>query len=425
MDAREPCRADSLGRWRRLGIYTILLIASLAYNFSFILIDYIRPFLVRDLGMSLSDTALLYTAQGSGVILGSFAWPMLVSRFGSRTTLAAAALGLAAATGLNLIADGFAAWALLRFGVGLSLAGSFVASMTMLANFFPPRVRGRLLTANMAMFSIALLVAGSVGAAVGESGWRALLWVAAIAPLVVALLTILALPNDRRFLVYADENASGDANVARGTWREMLTGRRRYLTLACLLLAGLNFSGYQFYSGFITTYLMNVRRFDASITGLFVTIDGLGTLAGSLFWGYVADRYGRRVNAAGFACAAVFIGMFLVAPATAPLLYALEFGYAVCLAAANCWAAYFAELFPVRLRPMGTSLFHGGHVISLFAPLIVATVARSHPLAVGMALAPVTFVVAALIWWNLPETLQSSRLYRGFRAEAAATVAQR
>jgi len=79
----------------------------------------------------------------------------------------------------------------------------------------------------------------------------------------------------------------------------------------------------------------------------------------------------------------------------------------------------------VRLRPMGTSLFHGGHVISLFAPLIVATVARQHPLAVGMALAPVTFVVAALIWWTLPETLQSSRLYRGFRAEAAVTGVQR
>jgi MFS family permease len=415
----QRLRADSLGRGSRLVIYLVLLLASLTYNFSFILIDYIRPFLVRHLGMSLEQTALLYAAQGSGVIAGSILMPVLVSRWGSRTVLTLAASVMAMATAGNLLATDFGNWAGLRFCVGLTLAGCYVASMTLLANFFPPRLRGRLLTANMAMFSVALLAAGSIGAAVGESGWRTLIWVATLAPLAIALLTTMALPDDRAYAVYGDENESGDANLARGTWREMLAGRRLYLTLACLLLAGLNFSGYQFYSGFITTYLLNVRGFDASITGLFVTVDGIGTLIGSLLWGYVADRQGRRVNAVGFAFAALFIGLFLVAPASVPLLYGLEFGYALCLSAANCWAAYFAELFPVRLRPMGTSLFHGGHVISLLAPFIVATVARSHPLGVGMALAPLTFLLAAVLWWRLPETLRSSRLYRGFQAETA------
>ena len=156
------------------------------------------------------------------------------------------------------------------------------------------------------------------------------------------------------------------------------------------------------------------------MVGLFVTIDGLGTLAGSLLWGTIADRFGRRVNALGFGCTALFIVLFLVAPPARWLLLTLEFGYAVCLSATNCWAAYFAELFPVRLRPMGTSLFHGGHIVSLAAPLIVATVARSHSLAAGMALAPLTFLVAAILWWSLPETLRSSPLYKGFSAEAPA-----
>jgi MFS family permease len=164
--------------------------------------------------------------------------------------------------------------------------------------------------------------------------------------------------------------------------------------------------------------LINVRHWAASLAGLFVTIDGLGTLLGSVLWGWIADRIGRRANAVGFAFTAVFIAAFLVAPRSTPLLCALEFGYAVCLSATNCWGAYFAELFPVRLRPMGTSLFHGGHVISLMAPLIVATVARSHSLAAGMALAPATFLAASLLWWLLPETLRGSRLYRGFNAGA-------
>ncbi len=199
----------------------------------------------------------------------------------------------------------------------------------------------------------------------------------------------------------------------------MLSGRRLWLTLACLLLAGLNFSAYQFYSGFITTYLTTVRQFSASVTGLFVSVDGIGTLIGSLMWGAIADRYGRRVNAVGFALAAVFTIVFLVAPVSTPVLLAIELGYAVCLSCTNIWAAYFAELFPVRLRPMGTSLFHGGHVVSLFAPVIVTIVAAHSSLAVGMALAPATFLLGALVWALLPETLRTGVLYRGFSAEAA------
>jgi MFS family permease len=410
--------AEDLSGMRRVSLYAILLLASHAYNYSFILVDYIRPFLVRDVGLTLSQTALIYSGQAAGVILGSFMTPLLVARFGSRAGLFVYSLLLAGCTGLALTATHFGVWITLRFVVGIALAGAYVSSMTMLANFFPARVRGRLLTLNMAMFSVALLTAGFVGSIVGEEGWRALIWVATVAPLIVALLTLTALPDERRHAVYGDD-AAADRPARAGTWREMLTPPRLKLTLACLLLAGLNFSGYQFYSGFITTYLLEVRQFDAHVVGRFVTIDGFGTLAGSLMWGWVADRYGRRMSAIGFGFAAAFIGLFLIAPRQPSLLYALEFGYAVCLSAANCWAAYFAELFPVRLRPMGTSLFHGGHVISLGAPLVVATVASAWSLGVGMSLAPIAFLVASLLWWMLPETLKTAPLYRGFDPESA------
>ena len=418
--AAPPRRAaDALRGGERTAIYLILLSASLAYNYNFVLIDYIRPFLVRHGGMTLTDTAWLYTAQGSGVIIGSFVVPVLVSRLGSKPILIGASIALAGLTALNEVAVGFAPWIAMRFVVGIALTGTYISSVTMLANFFPPRLRGRLLSVNMAMFSVALLSIGSLGAAFGEEGWRSLVRVGWCAPLAVALLTLFLLPDDRQFSVYADQETATDANLTRGRWAEMLRGPRLRLTLACLLLAGLNFSAYQFYSGFITTYLLTVRQFDASLTGLFVSIDGAGTLIGSFLWGWIADRYGRRINAAGFALAALFIILFLIAPVSTPLLLAIELGYAICLSCTNVWAAYFAELFPVRLRPMGTSLFHGGHVVSLFAPLIVTIVAAHSSLIVGMALAPATFLIGAVIWSLLPETLVSARTYKGFVAERA------
>jgi predicted MFS family arabinose efflux permease len=399
----------------------VLLLSSFAYNFSFILVDYVRPFLVRDLGMSLSQTALLYTCQGGGVICGSFLMPVLVSRFGSRVVVSLSAAGVALLTLISVGASSLLPWASSRFGVGVLLAGCYVSATTMLANFFPPRVRARLLAANMAMFSVALLSAGFVGAISGATGWRTLLWVAVLVSALVAILAGWLLPDDRAYAVYADRDEVTASQSSAGRWGEMWVRHRWRLTVTCLLLAGLNFSGYQFYSGFITTYLLNVRHFDATITGSFVMIDGIGTFAGSLLWGWLADRNGRRRIALAFGATALFIVLFLLAPRHRLLLSAIELGYAVCLSATNCWSAYFTELFPVRLRPMGTSLFHGGHVISLFAPLLVATLARSHNLAFGMSLAPVSFILGAFLWWSLPETLRSSRSYRGFVTEESWT----
>ncbi len=415
MTAAVPLRrADELRRSEQLVIYAVMLIASLAYNYSFILIDYIRPFLVRDGGMTLAQTALLYSTQAAGVIIGSFAVPSIVARFGSKAVLIGCSLVLAICTFANESMFGFMPWAVTRFIVGVALPGCYIASITMLANVFPPRLRGRLLSINMAMFSISLMTFGGLGSMLGDDGWRTLLRIAAILPLAVAAATFIFLPDDRKFQVYGNDDNSGANNTERGSWREMFSGNRTRITIACIVIAGLNFSAYQFYSGFITTYLLNVRGFTSEMIGIIVAVDGVGTLIGTVIWGIVADRYGRKYNLLGFVLAAVCVAGFLVAPSWMPLLIAIELAYAIGLSCTNCWAAYFAELFPVRLRPMGTSLFHGGHIISLFAPLAVTGVAMYAPLAVGMSLAPLSFLIAALIWARLPETLQRGKRYKGF-----------
>jgi MFS family permease len=412
-------RASDLPPARRAVIYAALLLASLAYNYNFVLIDYIRPFLISGLHMSLQQTALLYSAQACGVIFGAFATPVLVVRAGGRNALLIAATALAGLTSLNLVFGSFAAWATIRFLAGIGLSGCYVAATTLLANLFPQGMRARLTAVYMAMFNIAQITAGALLAAFGAGGWRWLVLLGALAPAAIAAGGWILLPDDRRLVAQGARTA---AETRSGSWVEMLRGRRLWLTLACLLLAGLNFSAYQFYSGFITTYLLTVRHFGSGLTGLFVVIDGVGGLAGSLLFGWLADRLGRKAGAAGFVIAAVLATGVLIAPANRLLLGALELGYAISLPCTVIWAAYFAELFPVRLRPMGASLFHGGHILSVGAPLLVAVIAAHAPLAVGMALAPGAFLLGALIWSLLPETLPSARRLNTFDPETATAV---
>ena len=125
---------------------------------------------------------------------------------------------------------------------------------------------------SMAMFNIAQITAGVLIAGLGEGGWPWLIVLGAISPALIAVGSRLILPDDRRLAVYGLKHME----VERRGPDEMARGRRLWLTLACLLLAGLNFSAYQFYSGFITTYLLNVRHLGAELTGMFVVIDGVG-----------------------------------------------------------------------------------------------------------------------------------------------------
>ena len=70
------------------------------------------------------------------------------------------------------------------------------------------------------------------------------------------------------------------------------------------------------------------------------------------------------------------------------------------------WGPWLAEMYPAHLRSTAASIFNWGRIISLFSPPITAAVATSYGLAAAMALAAVSFTLAALVWRTLPETLQ-------------------
>ncbi len=69
------------------------------------------------------------------------------------------------------------------------------------------------------------------------------------------------------------------------------------------------------------------------------------------------------------------------------------------------WGPWLAELYPPHLRSTASSIFNWGRLVSFFAPLITGAVAGRFGFRAAMLLGAVTFVVAALIWLSLPETL--------------------
>ena len=404
---------------RRVLAYITILVGYFFYCYNFSVIDYVRPFLVENYGMTMQQTALFYTAQSLGALVGAFACAWLAENVGRKKTLIAITLVNGIATIINMTFTGFEVWMAMRFIIGISLGGYYTVAVSTMVGLFQPKVRGKVVALASILFPIATIVMANLGGIVGTEGWETLMWIGGVPPIVAAVLMVFVVTDDKKVIPFGSDNNVDTSKVEvkevkKGTWGEMFSKKYVKFTIFCILLSGLNFMGYQFFSGFVTVYLKDVRGFDLATMGILISAASSGQLIGGYLWGMIADKFGRKVNAFGFFLSAAMLCLYFVAPADVMILSILGFLYGVGLNSSSIWGGYFTEIFPEHLRSMGASLFHGGRIISLFAPSIVVFVGEMTSLQTAMWGAPVIFAIAGIIWLNLPETLKAGKLYKGY-----------
>ncbi len=417
---------------QRVAAYLAILVGYFFYCYNFVIIDYVRPYIVEAYdGISLSDTAQFYTWQSLGALIGALSCAWFATNFGKKNTLIVITALNGGATIINMMFSDYATWAAMRFIVGISLGGYFTVAVSMMIGLFQPTVRGKLTAFASSMFSVALMAMGAYAAFISsiDAPWQSLMWVGGVPPLVAAAIMVFILPSDKKVIAYGEEeqestNEVSEASAKKGSWGEMLSKPYRKITITCLLLAGLNFYGYQFFSGFVTTYLKEVRQFDGATIGLIFSISAFGSLFGAWVWGAVADKFGRKVNAFGFILAGIMVSIFFVAPSdvmigSLNMLALLGLIYNFGLSASAVWGGYFSELFPSHLRSFGAALFHGGRIIGMFAPMVLIFIQERTDLQTAMWGSPIVWIVAGLLWLSLPETLKGGLFDKNKNTEAA------
>lgn len=386
----------------RLIAYAVVLVGYLFYYYNFVVTDYVRPYLVTGLHFSVEQTALISSAQNVGITVGAVCWAGFVARAGRRRAVAAIAAAIGITAALQALSTDVATWIGARGLLAAALGGYYVVATSLVIALFPPAARGKLIALNSAMYPASNILVGALGGLLGDAHWHLLLWLGAL-PLPLSLLLFLVVPDDRRYRTFEDEEAPVAAG--RGGWREMLTPPLRWRTIGCVLLSGIDFNAYQLFFSFVTLYLRNVRGASAAAMGDTVAIISTGSLVGGFVWAALSDRLGRRWPLSGYLLSAAAILVFLRAPLSPAQLAWPGFVFGFGLACTAAWSAWFAEMFPPRLRPHGAALFHAGHVLALGAPLAAAYASRTMGLASAMTLASIVYVAGALLWWRLPETL--------------------
>jgi putative MFS transporter len=233
-------------------------------------IGFAAPSLAASFGLTVPQAIQAGTAFFLGMLLGAWGFGRLADRVGRRRVLVATVL-IDAAFGLaSAFATGFPMLLGLRFLTGIGVGGTLPVDYAMMAEFLPPRRRGRWLVALEGFWAIGTvavaLAAWAANAWAGDDAWR-WLFAATALPALVGFWLRLWLPESPHFLLRrgraADALAALErvargngrppvggplaaAAAGRGSMRDLLAGglrRRSLLILAAWLLVSTAYYG--------------------------------------------------------------------------------------------------------------------------------------------------------------------------------------
>jgi len=406
-EAASWIRADELGLVRRALALGFLLVAYFFYAWAWNTIDILRPYIKESLGLTLTQSGSAYTLQSIGALVGAVVMGQVADKIGRRNALVVSMIGFG--TGLlgALAVSDYAELVVQRLYLGFFMGSMFPIAVGIYSGLFAREVRGRIAGVVFCTYNLAVSALGFVSAAVFRAGmdWQLMLWAGAV-PVGLAFLALAFVPDDRR-LVPMDGLVGGQA-TANSTLpvMELFKPEVRRQTILLALMSGLNFFAYQAFTGWATTFLRTEREVPDTAVGDIVGWQFVGSAIGALAWGWLSDRYGRRVAATGFVACATLIPIYLFAPVTIQVLELIGFLYGIALACSAIWGPWMSELYPSHLRSTAASIFNWGRVISMTAPLVTAPLAQAYGLAPVMSLAAVSFLIAAGVWWSLPETVK-------------------
>ena len=431
------------------------------------LISFVIAALSVHWGISKGDGSLIASAGFAGMAIGASVGGLLADRIGRRSVFALTLLVYGLATGGSALAMGVGTLIVLRFVVGLGLGAELPVASTLMSEFAPARIRGRVIVWLEAFWALGWILAAVIGtfvAASGPTGWR---WALAVGlvPAAYSLVVRWGMPESVRFLEQkgrhdeaepcvrsfeeaAEQSARGQtADGPSGTvgaepapgaaqrgseaservrrrfgprlptpWARSLrptpsrapaaSGRVRCAGAppACGPYGSASILAY--YGAFIWIPTLLVERgFTLTQSFTFTLIITLAQIPGYAMAAWLIEVLGRRWT----------LTVFLTGSALSAIGYGLADSEATIIAAGcalsffnlGAWGALYAigpELYPTAVRGTGTGAAAAfGRIASMLAPFLVPVLVVAGGQTLAFVCFAIAFALAAAAAFTLPE----------------------
>lgn len=411
LDVRPWYRQVSRAQWQAFrAVFLGWIVASFDFNIlAFILIDIQQSYTVdRALAGALGTVTLLMRLVG-GTVGGT-----LADRWGRKPPLMLSLIWLSLFACLSGFSTSYAMLFALRALFGLGMGGLWACGMPLVFEHWPTRLRG--LASGMmlggwywgylfaaATFEFAYPLLDTLG----DTAWRALLWLAAV-PALFALWIRQRVDESPVWLArqrqLSEARHDGAPPEPRPSFTRIFQPDLRITTLQTTLVIGAFMCLYYSVNFWYPTFLRDAGRPTLPYLAAF----NIGAIGGTTLWGMLSEgRLGRR----GAATVSVVLGIAslpLYLHATHPLVLGCG---ALCMGffGMGIWGmapAYTSERFPTAVRGVGPGFcYHAAAALGALMPYLLGSLQdRGFVLVDAMSIAMIVSGLAAMVIWLGPET---------------------
>lgn len=203
--------------WRHWVYFALIFCLLLTDGMDVTISSHIFPTLIDEWGVSVGGGIALVVSGGFiAMAIGAFAGGRLADRWGRKFLLVLVGLLFSGATALGGTATDFTMFALWRLLACLGIGAVLPTAMTLLADLVPENRRGAMVAAAYAGLGLGTTVGAALAAAIlPEHGWRVLLVIGGVLPLLFTALVWIVIPESPTFLVSRGQALRARRSLAR------------------------------------------------------------------------------------------------------------------------------------------------------------------------------------------------------------------
>ena len=287
-DTIELGKEISVGK--RFLAYGAILTVYFFYCYNFSLLSILGPMLTKTYGFTQTQFSFLFSLQSWGLLVGTLIAGSCCVKFGKKLTLMGLGICFATCTLVHIVmVSNYTVWAVFRFVAGMALGGTYGTSVGLIVDLFPSNYRGRLTAIASSLFALAGVLAGAIASRWFDTNWTIVVW-AGILPVYIGVLMIaLLVPED--FTLTQKRNAQAAAfSSEKVSYRSMLKGKYLGIAVMCILMSGMNFSGFSGFSQFVPIYLQEGIGMSSAQWGQMIATQNMGHFFGFLFFGVIGEK---------------------------------------------------------------------------------------------------------------------------------------
>jgi putative MFS transporter len=382
-------------------------------------------FLVPYFNLTPDRTAVLAVSTHVGTIIGALGIGYLADRFGRKFMYMTDIILYALFALVSAFATDFWVLVVARVGLGIAIGADQALSFTIIAEFAPQKVRGKLNASTWIMWTVAsastYILSYVLNPFLHGETWR-VIFALALIPSLIVLIGRRKLPESPRWLIqhgrYEEAKAaiaetighdsfdisqlSKPQSVKRASLGALFSSREQsYRTLYILFMwFCVTFNTYGV--SYFTPYIFKSLGFTAELSLLGGMIVSLFAVAGATTMFLLVEKVGRKTLAvAGFGMLAlVDFGIVMVSKEIVfPVLLTLFslFQFFVWIGPAGLVGVVAPEVFPTHIRSFGTGIAAAaGRLGSIVGILLFPVLLNNYGLQVTMAVFCVDAVIATI-----------------------------